>query len=113
MRRPIGLTPHPAGHVSFWCPRPDPNGPIQIDSDTKMGRSPGDALTPQTFVGGGIYSGPSSLAGSAAIFGAAGGSSSRGDEPIHDFSTVLETGQAIRNRGMHQKLMNDLVQHIW
>jgi len=31
----------------------------------------------------------------------------------HDFSVVLETSQAIRDRGMHQQLKNDLVQHIW
>jgi hypothetical protein len=26
---------------------------------------------------------------------------------------VLETGEAIRDKGMHQQLKNDLVQHIW
>jgi hypothetical protein len=39
---PLGC-PHPAGQASFWCPRPDPNGPIQINSDTKMDRPAGDA----------------------------------------------------------------------
>jgi hypothetical protein len=33
--------------------------------------------------------------------------------PLHDFSVVLETGEAIRDKGMHQQLKNDLVQHIW
>jgi hypothetical protein len=44
MHRTVGLPPHPSGQAHFGCPRPDPNGPIQTDSDTKIGRPAEDTL---------------------------------------------------------------------
>jgi hypothetical protein len=38
-RQPIRLPPYPSGQARFWCPRSDPNGLIQIDSNIKMGQS--------------------------------------------------------------------------
>jgi hypothetical protein len=32
---------------------------------------------------------------------------------IHGFDRVLEIGVAIRNKDMHHRLKNDLVEHIW
>ncbi|CAM0901977.1 unnamed protein product [Alopecurus aequalis] len=50
---------------------------------------------PQAFVGGGMLGGPSSSAGSGAVFGAAGGSSSRGDESGSPMSTAQYMQQGV------------------
>ena len=36
-----------------------------------------------------------------------------GHGPIHRFSTLLEVEEDIRNRDMHHRLKEDLVEHIW
>jgi hypothetical protein len=42
---PLGTPPHPNGCPTFSCPWADPNEPNRTDSNTKMGRPGGDALT--------------------------------------------------------------------